>query len=158
MRRTASRGRPQGIAPTMDERNQAAPTWHCRGNPLWSPNKRQVREVETEPLVAVFVGARVGLCGEGTLVVARAAPGFPRAAPRSSPARATTRVPSPHPPPSRPYGPPHPSSFFASFFLNLTPIGRSLVVALFGPMPLRCTCCLTRQQSLQKGEHYGNEI
>jgi len=29
---------------------------------------------------------------------------------------------------------------------------------LLGPMPLRCTRCLTRQQSLQKGEHYGNEI
>ena len=41
---------------------------------------------------------------------------------------------------------------------NGTPGFRGIVVALVGPMPLRCTRCLTRQQSLQKGEHYGNEI
>src|SRR5437588_4668219 len=36
-----------------------------------SSNKRQAKEVETEQLVAVSVGARVELCGVGTLVVAR---------------------------------------------------------------------------------------
>src|SRR6266567_792591 len=41
---------------------------------------------------------------------------------------------------------------------NGTPGFRGIVVALVGPLPLRCTRCLTRQQSLQKGEHYGNEI
>src|SRR5947208_1313791 len=41
---------------------------------------------------------------------------------------------------------------------NATPGFRGIVVVLVGPLPLRCTRCLTRQQSLQKGEHYGNEI
>src|SRR5438309_10572432 len=34
-----------------------------------SSNKRQAKEVEREQLVAVSVGARVELCGVGTLVV-----------------------------------------------------------------------------------------
>src|SRR5260370_29024857 len=33
----ASRGRPRGIALTMDERDRAAPSWHGRGDPSWSP-------------------------------------------------------------------------------------------------------------------------
>ena len=37
MRGAAERGRPQGIAPTLDEPAGEAEPFHSRGDPLWSP-------------------------------------------------------------------------------------------------------------------------